>query len=70
MPRGAILLLHQRQGDPAHPLGGGVFTSLRDFNRYRRPIGLLVIGLVLAASRIENPNVAPGPSLGAAQRRP
>ena len=26
------------------------FTSLRDFNRYRRPIGLLAIGLVLATS--------------------
>jgi len=26
------------------------FTSLRDFNRYRRPIGLLSIGLVLATS--------------------
>jgi CPA1 family monovalent cation:H+ antiporter len=26
------------------------FTSLRDFNRYRRPIGLLAIGLVIATS--------------------
>ena len=26
------------------------FTSLRDFNRYRRPIGFLAIGLVLATS--------------------
>jgi len=26
------------------------FTSLRDFNRYRRPIGYLAIGLVLATS--------------------